>query len=94
MLSDVRVALAPLRADEAVRLILSLRVAPLLTGARGRAPLDVAAAARAAAALSEVAAAHPEIDEIEINPLLVTPEGALALDAHVALAEKGGDDAR
>ena len=58
----------------------------MLTGARGRAPVDVRAAAEAAAALSRVAAAHPEIAEIEINPLLVTPAGAVGLDARVVLA--------
>ena len=66
---------------EAEAMLRALRVAPLLTGARGRPPLDLAAAARALAALSRVAAAHPEIAELEINPLLVTRTEALALDA-------------
>ncbi len=35
--------------------------------------------------LSRVAAAHPEIAEIEINPLLVTPDGAVGLDARIVL---------
>jgi hypothetical protein len=43
-------------------------------------------AAHAAAALSTVAAEHPWIAEIEINPLLVTPAGALALDARIVAA--------
>jgi hypothetical protein len=64
-------------------LLLSLRAAPLLTGARGRAPLALDAAAEAVAALSRVAAAHPEIGEIEVNPLLVTPREALGLDARI-----------
>jgi succinyl-CoA synthetase beta subunit len=59
----------------------ALRVAPLLTGARGRPPLDITAAAVAMAALSRVAAVHPELAELEINPLLVTRNGAIALDA-------------
>ena len=86
LLHDVRLALAPAGADELEGLLLSLRGAGVLTGARGRAPVDVRAAAEAAAALSRVAAAHPEIAEIEINPLLVTPAGATGLDARVVLA--------
>jgi len=85
LLRDVRLALAPAGADELEALFLSLRGAGVLTGARGRAAADVRAAAEAAAALSRVAAAHPEIAEIEINPLLVTPAGAVGLDARIVL---------
>src|SRR4249920_374959 len=80
---DVAVGLAPLDVAEAERMLYSLRGAPLMAGARGRPPCDVRAAAEAAVALSRVAASHPEIAEIEINPLLVTPDGAVALDARV-----------
>ena len=86
LLRDVRLALAPAGPDELEELLLSLRGAGVLTGARGRAAVDVRAAAEAAAALSRVAAAHPEIAELEINPLLVTPAGAVGLDARVVLA--------
>ncbi len=75
LLEDVAIALAPAAADELEDLLRSLRGAGLLTGARGREPVDVRAAAEAAAALSRVAAAHPEIAEIEINPLLVHTDG-------------------
>ena len=85
ILEDVAVALAPVSAEEAEELIRSLRAAPLLEGTRGRRPLDVAAAARAAAALSQVAASRPDLQEIEVNPLLVTPTSALGLDARVVL---------
>jgi succinyl-CoA synthetase beta subunit len=60
-----------------------LRTAPLLGEHRGRPAVDIVAAARAVARLSEYAAAHPEIAELEINPLLVTPSGATALDARI-----------
>ncbi len=90
---DVAVALAPVDAAGAERLLRSLRGAPLLTGARGRPALDVAAAARVASALSELAAARPDVAEIEINPLLVTPTAAVALDARVILRKEGASDA-
>jgi hypothetical protein len=80
------VALAPLDARQALRLLLSLRAAPLLRGARGRPPLDVDAAAEALAALSRVAAAHPDLCELEVNPLLVLPRGVVALDARAVPA--------
>jgi len=93
LLGDVGLALAPLDRAEAVRLLESLQGAALLKGARGRAAVDVEAAADAAVALSRLAAARPDIAEIEVNPLLVTPEGALALDARIIPADEGGDDA-
>ncbi|MGZ4349262.1 MAG: acetate--CoA ligase family protein, partial [Solirubrobacteraceae bacterium] len=75
------VCLAPVDEAQAETMLHALRVAPLLTGARGRPPLDIPAAAAALSALSRVAAAHPELSELEINPLLVTPAEAIALDA-------------
>ncbi len=83
ILRDVAVALGPVDADGAHRLLLSLRGAPLLTGARGRPRVDIAAAAEATAALSWLGATCRDVDELEINPLLVTPAGAVALDARV-----------
>lgn len=88
VLQDVAVALAPITQKVAEDLIRSLRGAPLLVGKRGQAALDVAAAARAAVALSTLAAEHTDFTEMEINPLLVTREGVIALDARII--RKGG----
>lgn len=85
-LRDVAVALAPVDEATAEELVRSLVSAPLLLGARGRPPLDVRAAARAVSALSQFAAAHPEITEVEVNPLLVRRDGAVGLDARIVLA--------
>jgi acyl-CoA synthetase (NDP forming) len=85
VLSDVAVALAPVDEPTARELLLSLRATPLLWGARGRPEVDLEAAASAVAALSRVTAAHPEIAEIEINPLLALPEGVLGLDARIVM---------
>ena len=83
VLRDVAVALAPVDEAEATRMLERLRTAPLLGEHRGRPAVDISAAARAVARLSEYAAAHPEIAELEINPLLVSPSGATALDARI-----------
>jgi hypothetical protein len=85
VLHDVAVSLAPVTERRAEAMIGTLRAFPLLDGARGRPALDRAAAAQALAALSRVAAAHPEIGELEVNPLLVLPDGALGLDARIVL---------
>jgi acyl-CoA synthetase (NDP forming) len=85
VLADTACALAPVGADQARALVLSLRGAPLLTGARGRAPVDLDAVAAAVVAVSQVAAAHPELAELEVNPLLAGPGGAVALDARLVL---------
>ncbi len=85
VLRDVAVALAPVAPAQAAAMLRKLRAFPLLDGARGRSALDVDAAAAALSALSMVAAAHPEIGELEVNPLLVLPDGALGLDARIVL---------
>jgi acyl-CoA synthetase (NDP forming) len=86
ILRDVAVALAPVGTAQAGRMLRQLRAFPLLDGARGRPRLDVAAAARAIAAVSSLAAEHPEIAECEVNPLLVLPDRAVALDARIVPA--------
>lgn len=93
LLADVAVALAPVDVAVAGELLRSLRGAPLLLGTRGRAPLALGAAAAALTALSRTAAEHPEVAEIEVNPLLVTEHEAVGLDARLVL-EKGVGDAR
>jgi acyl-CoA synthetase (NDP forming) len=85
-LRDVAAALAPVDEATAEELIRSLASAPLLLGSRGRPLLAVGAAAQAVAALSRFAAAHPEIAEVEVNPLLVRVRDAVGLDARIVLA--------
>lgn len=87
LLSDTRCALAPVDEATARRLLLSLQMSPLLTGYRGRPEVDLGEAARLVALLSRFAAAHPEIAEIECNPVAVSPRGALALDARIITAQ-------
>lgn len=85
---DVAVALAPVSQDAAKALIRSLHGSELLTGSRGRPPLDIDAAALALECLARFAVDSPAIAEVEINPLLVLPEGAIGLDARAAGASR------
>ncbi|HEU0198187.1 MAG TPA: acetate--CoA ligase family protein [Nevskiaceae bacterium] len=87
VLRDVAFALAPVDAATARRMLESLRTAAVLHGVRGKPAVDVAAAAEAIARISKVAVEHPEIRELEVNPLLVTPTAAMALDARIVLAQ-------
>ncbi|HET7092155.1 MAG TPA: acetate--CoA ligase family protein [Thermomicrobiales bacterium] len=87
ILRDVAVALAPVDAGTARALLGSLRGAALLSGARGRPPLDIDGATEFIAALSALVAGHPEIAEAEVNPLLVLPDRVVALDARVSLTD-------
>lgn len=94
LLADIRCALGPVDAASARELLLSLRGSRLLTGFRARPRVDVDAAAALVARLSEFAAAHPEIAEIECNPVAVTPHGAVCLDARIVLTtSRAGDTA-
>jgi acyl-CoA synthetase (NDP forming) len=90
LLRDVRVALAPTTPDIALELLRGLRAAAVFDEVRGRPALDLAAAADAVAALTRFAAAHREVAAAEVNPLLVLPEGALALDARIVLHDDAG----
>lgn len=84
VLKDVAVQAAPVSEDEALAMIRSLRMFALLDGVRGQPKADLRAAARCVARLSEFACRHAaDIAEIDMNPILVRPEGdgAVVLDA-------------
>jgi acyl-CoA synthetase (NDP forming) len=85
VLADVAVALAPVSDATAEELVRSLRGAALLEGVRGRPAVDVAALAALVAEVSRLAAAHPEIAELELNPVLASASRVLALDARAIL---------
>lgn len=82
ILKDVKVALAPVTAKQALAMLQSLRGAALLAGVRGQAAVDVNAVADAVSRLSVLAVQNADtIESIEINPLRAMEKGALALDA-------------
>jgi acyl-CoA synthetase (NDP forming) len=85
VLADVAVALAPVSGATAEELVRSLRGAALLEGVRGRPAVNIGALAALVAAVSRLAAAHPEIAELELNPVLASASRVLALDARAIL---------
>jgi acetate---CoA ligase (ADP-forming) len=80
---DTALEMAPVTPAEAVGMLNRLRCAPLLSGWRGRNPVDVAALARVVADVSNLIAARADVGEIELNPVRVAPDGAVAVDALV-----------
>jgi acyl-CoA synthetase (NDP forming) len=90
VLRDVALRLCPFGEAEAEAMIRRLKGFPLLDGTRGRPRMDVASLAGSLSRLSRfAAAAGPRLSGIEVNPLMVLPEGqgALALDAVITLEE-------
>ncbi|MFD1546188.1 acetate--CoA ligase family protein, partial [Nonomuraea guangzhouensis] len=91
-LADVAVRLAPLTPAEAVSMPSELTGHALLTGWRSGPVLDSGELSRIVAALGDLLTANPLIDEIEINPLRLTADGLVALDAVIIPLE--ADDAQ
>ena len=87
-LADVAVAPAPLSAAACAALLDELAGRTLLDGFRGAPAVDRAAVGEVLARLGALLDAHPEIADIEINPLRATASGLLALDAVLTLEEE------
>lgn len=87
LLGDVAVRITPLTDLDAHEMLRSLRTFPLLEGYRGSPACDVGALEDTLLRLSALVEAHPEVVELDANPVAAGPEGALILDARVRLAE-------
>ncbi|MFI5610305.1 acetate--CoA ligase family protein [Amycolatopsis sp. NPDC051903] len=90
-LADVAIRLAPLPEHEAAGMSAELAGHAVLDGWRGGPVLDPAQAARVITALGDLLVSEPRLTEIEINPLRLTPDGLIALDAVIITRE--ADDA-
>jgi acetyltransferase len=82
---DRALALPPLNSTLAVRLMEQTRIYRALRGIRGRAPVDLAALERILIRFSRLVIEQSWIKEVDINPLLASPERMLALDARIIL---------
>ena len=88
LLRDRSIRMAPVDIDEARAMLSELRSSPLLTGFRGRPSGDIDALAKAIAALSTLAA-RPDVEEVEINPLMIMPKGKGVLAVDVVARVQG-----
>jgi acetyltransferase len=85
LLGDRALGFPPLNERLARRMLESLKIYPLLTGYRNLPPLAVDKLIEALIRLSYIAADYPEIEELDINPLLVTTREVVALDARIII---------
>jgi acetyl-CoA synthetase len=85
VLDDAVLIPLPVDAGSVRERIARLRAAPLLTGARGRAGVDLDAVGRLAAAVARAALDH-DLALVELNPVIARPDGAVAVDAIVRRA--------
>ena len=85
VLKDVSFRLAPVSKIDAIEMVDGIRGAALLDGVRGGRPVDKGALVSAIQRISQLVMDHPEIIELDVNPLLAFPERILAVDARVAL---------
>jgi acetyl coenzyme A synthetase (ADP forming)-like protein len=86
LLGDISVRVCPLLGGDGEEMIASLAILPMLTGFRGQPPVDLEALADLVQRVGALADAHHEIVELDLNPVIATPDGALAVDARVRVA--------
>ncbi len=88
VLKDVSFALCPVSDVRARELIREIRGWPILAGVRGQAGIDEAALVDVIQRIAQLAVDHPEIEELEINPLLAFQDGVCAVDMRVRVRER------
>lgn len=86
VLKDVNAGLAPLGHEEALYMIRSLKSYKIIKGVRGQAGVDEVRFAEIITRLSALLAHAPEIVELDLNPLLGTPEKVVAVDARIRIS--------
>jgi len=86
---DRALALPPLNSTLAIRLIEQTKIYRALEGVRGRAAVNLAALANVLVDFSRLVIEQPWIKELDVNPLLASPERLIALDARILLQDPG-----
>ncbi|MDA0270755.1 MAG: acetate--CoA ligase family protein [Chloroflexi bacterium] len=87
VLKDVAFRVVPLEPRDARQMVREIRGFPILEGVRGGEAADLDALESLILKVSDFVAQHPEIAELDLNPVFAYGKGALAVDARVVLAE-------
>jgi acyl-CoA synthetase (NDP forming) len=85
VLKDVTFRIAPITEDEAFEMISEVKAYPLLKGYRNTPPADLKAITKILVNTSRLVTEHPEIRELDLNPIMVYEKGAKAVDARIIL---------
>ncbi len=85
LLKDVSFRIAPLTTEDAKEMITQLKAYPLLKGYRNTPPADIDALVGILCSTSRLVMDHPEIKELDLNPIMAYPKGAKTVDARIIL---------
>ena len=86
VLKDVSFRIIPIVARDARQMIHEIKGFPLLEGYRGQDPADLSALESLLLRVSEFVEQHPEVSELDLNPVFAYKDGALAVDARIVLS--------
>jgi acyl-CoA synthetase (NDP forming) len=85
LVKDVSVRITPITTGEAHRMVRELKTFPLLDGYRSAPKADVTALQDVLLRVSALVEAHPQVAEMDLNPVIVQEAGAVAVDARIRL---------
>lgn len=87
VLKDVSFRLVPLEEKDARQMIGEIKGKPILEGVRGQPPADTRALEDTLLKVSKFVEEHPQVRELDLNPVFAYPEGAVAVDARIVVSE-------
>jgi acyl-CoA synthetase (NDP forming) len=88
VLKDVSFRVLPITRSSAKGMLSEIKSAPILDGIRGEPPVDKKAIVDLLLNVSEIVESYPEIQEIDLNPVIASNDGLLVVDARIILKEE------
>ncbi|WFO76099.1 acetate--CoA ligase family protein [Desulfurococcaceae archaeon MEX13E-LK6-19] len=88
VLRDVSFRIAPISEEEAIEMMKEIKASKILEGYRNVPPVDKKALAKVIIAAAKLLEENPEVDSLDLNPVIAYQDGALVVDARVILKKK------